>query len=100
MAGWRSWDQDAGIHGDVIIRRSRCSTKCPAGHENDAAAVALHPFALMFIGGDDVVERDRLIGVEMIGSGAAGDQAAGRARFGKGAAIRSRAEFQSSPMPR
>src|SRR5262245_37175222 len=64
----------AGIDLYVVTRRARDPGQRAARHENDAAAELLYRVNLFEIGADDIIERSRVIGREMVGAGARIDE--------------------------
>ena len=69
--------QDAVVDGGVIVRAARDPRQRPAGHQDDTAVERLDRLDLRLVGGDDVVERSRLVRRQMVGAGAASDACAG-----------------------
>ncbi len=66
--------QDAIIDADVIVRPPRSGRKRAACHQDDAPALCLDGFDLLFVGPDDRVDCHVGTGSQMVGTGAAGDQ--------------------------
>ena len=76
ITGCFTCDENAAIDLGVVVRRARRFGERAARHQDDAAAELFDRGALLLVGADDVVDRDRRSGLEMIGAGTGRDHRA------------------------